>query len=65
MTNTPNPGSKEALAIGCMCPALDNSHGKGAFGGMARDGNNEVLFWISQICPIHGSKEKDGAEDDE
>jgi len=24
-----NPGTKEALAAGCLCPAMDNAYGKG------------------------------------
>ena len=28
-TPPPNPGSDEALALGCTCPALDNAHGAG------------------------------------
>ena len=51
MTNedddTPNPGSDEALDQGCLCPILDNSHGKGV------KGNGEA-FWTSMDCPIHG-----------
>lgn len=40
-----NPGSREALALGCRCPVLDNHHGEGMPGG---------LFWISGDCSIHG-----------
>jgi hypothetical protein len=32
MTDTPNPGSDEALALGCTCPVLDNGHGQGYMG---------------------------------
>jgi len=46
----PNPGSDEAIKMGCTCPVLDNAHGNGARG----DPN---LFWISEDCPIHGRKE--------
>lgn len=28
----PNPGSPEAVAIGCTCPRMDNGHGKGHHG---------------------------------
>jgi len=28
-TNTPPPGSPEAIALGCCCPVLDNGHGRG------------------------------------
>lgn len=50
--NKPNPGSKEAIELGCTCPVLDNCHGRGF---CAKDG--EPMFWISENCPIHG-KEK-------
>ena len=32
MSNKPNPGSKEAQVLGCVCPVLDNSYGKGYLG---------------------------------
>lgn len=46
MSEIPNPGSDEALAIGCKCPVMDNNHGKrlpwiGA-------------WWIDIRCSIHG-----------
>ena len=42
-----NPGSYAAKKLGCICPVLDNYHGKG-FGG---------CFWITENCPIHANKE--------
>jgi hypothetical protein len=52
MASKPNPGSPEAVAAGCKCPVLDNSHGKGAFGGMlVIDG--EPAFYIAGNCPMH------------
>ncbi len=45
-----NPGSKEAIREGCLCPILDNRHGLGAYDG--KDGT----FWINENCPIHGKK---------
>lgn len=47
MTDTPNPGSDEALAQDCRCPVLDNNHGK--YAPYPPDG-----FWISGNCPMHG-----------
>jgi hypothetical protein len=41
----PNPGSKEAIALGCICPVLDNNHGKWK---PWRGG-----WWILAECPIH------------
>lgn len=45
-----NPGSDEALDNGCLCPVLDNGHGK------KRDG----LFWMNADCPLHGVKSGKG-----
>ncbi len=45
----PNPGSNEALKMGCRCAVLDNRHGLGAYDG--KDGT----FWISENCPLHGT----------
>lgn len=47
----PNPGSKEAIKAGCICPVLDNAQGKGtlAWGGMTESPN----FWITAGCPLH------------
>ena len=43
----PNPGSDEAIKQGCICPALDNNHGKGVDGG----------YWcITRDCPLHGGE---------
>ena len=46
--NIPNPGSEEAIKQGCLCPVLDNRHGKGIMV------NGEYRFWISGDCPLHG-----------
>jgi len=40
-----NPGSSEAIALGCICPVMDNHYGKGI------DGN----FWYTEYCPYHFS----------
>jgi hypothetical protein len=45
--NVPNPGSDEAIEMGCTCPVLDNGHGKGSMYG-------EGLFWMTKGCPVHG-----------
>lgn len=44
----PNPGSDEAIEMGCRCAVLDNRHGLGAYN--VEDG----VFWISGDCPLHG-----------
>lgn len=46
--SNPNPGSQEAIKVGCTCPVMDNAGGRGIdFGG-------EILFWMNSLCPIHG-----------
>ena len=54
--NVPNPGSDEALEMGCTCPVMDNGHGKGS--GWKEDDGSPV-FWIMDDCPLHGSKGTD------
>lgn len=53
------PGSSEAIANFCECPVLDNSHGKGIYGGVVKDEFGQPLYWISETCPLH----KPGGED--
>jgi hypothetical protein len=46
--NKPNPGSPEAVKIGCKCAVFDNHYGKGfPYGG-------ETCFYINDNCPVHG-----------
>lgn len=47
---TPNPGSDEALALGCLCPVMDNCHGQGAYGP------GSDVFWVDDSCKLHGPK---------
>lgn len=44
----PNPGSKEAIELGCTCPVYDNCHGVGFPWG-----ETDPAFWISGDCPLH------------
>lgn len=44
----PNPGSDIALAQGCTCPVMDNSHGQGSMWGKG-------VFVVQVDCPLHGS----------
>lgn len=46
---TPNPGSAEAVALGCKCAVLDNARGRG-------DGRGN--FWITESCPVHAPKKE-------
>ena len=56
----PNPGSKEAIELNCVCPILDNNFGAGI--GKDKDGN--ILFWYSSECPIHGKLMTEDTEED-
>lgn len=42
----PSPGSLEAVKKGCLCPILDNHHGKGYKG-------IEGIFIYNGNCPLH------------
>ena len=55
---TPNPGSDEAIRLGCKCPVLDNEHGRG-IPWPRDDGRDPVKFpsfWTNADCPLHGEK---------
>jgi hypothetical protein len=45
----PNPGSKEAVILGCICPVLDNGRGNKELGRIRG-------FYITEGCPIHDKK---------
>jgi hypothetical protein len=45
----PNPGSDEALEKGCICPVMDNNHGRFA----PWTGN----WWLLEGCPLHAPTE--------
>jgi hypothetical protein len=44
-----NPGSAEAVALGCTCPVLDNAHGA----GYMRRGTDAPVFIFSGACSLH------------
>jgi hypothetical protein len=46
----PNPGSDEAVKIGCLCGRLDNNFGRGYY----EDGKT---FVYRLDCPIHKDME--------
>ena len=54
-TKTPNPGSDEAIKLGCKCPVLDNAHGNGC--GLIDNG--KPLFWINSNCHLHNPNPDD------
>lgn len=45
----PNPGSDEAVEMGCICPRMDNGYGKGHYRGG---------FAIALDCIVHGTEKK-------
>lgn len=55
LPTTPNPGSDEAIRLGCTCPVMDNGHGKGYMG-------QKNIFVMSGGCSIHGSKNEKRAK---
>ncbi len=48
MTPIPNPGSEEAVAMGCSCPIIDNHYGEGIRYSAV------PCFWINADCLLHG-----------
>ena len=48
------PGSLQARKAGCICPVMDNGHGKGCFGNGFKYG-----WWTNSACPLHGTKAND------
>jgi hypothetical protein len=48
MQEPPPPGSRDAIAKGCKCSAIDNNYGKGTQQG------DEFLFFPELECPLHG-----------
>ena len=59
MIDVPNPGSKEAIALGCLCPVLDNCGGAGFY----MMSSTQLCFYINCICPIHGATPFDTPSD--
>ena len=45
MKKKPNPGSEEAIALGCECPVIDNGYGTGSY--------KSEGFIYSVGCPVH------------
>ena len=50
MTYPHTPGSDQAVKDNCLCPVLDNAHGKGC-GYLSESG--EPLFIVNLECPLH------------
>ena len=54
----PNPGSNEAIDLGCSCPIMDNSYGEGYMG-------MKDTFIYNQSCKLHKTKEEPPEENDD
>lgn len=53
------PGSPEGQERGCICPPVENNHGRGRFVPRMRprgDGPRDELdgWWVDDDCPLHG-----------
>lgn len=61
MSAPPNPGSSEAIKLGCTCPVIDNGYGKGYMGGAkGKDGGTVFVYTLG--CPLHGHSSEDAEE---
>lgn len=56
LVGKPNPGSPEAIELGCKCPVLDNRRGRGAY----FDAFGQPVFWYSDACYIHSCGQNQG-----
>lgn len=61
MVKPPNPGSKEAVDMGCLCPVMDNHSGK----GFRQNADGGMLFWMVKDCPVHRMPDMRGPKDGE
>jgi hypothetical protein len=50
-SETPKPGSPAAIEAGCLCPVMDNGHGRGVHGDGEKYG-----WWMVEDCPLHGEQ---------
>ncbi len=55
MNNVSPPGSPDALAAGCTCPVMDNSHGA----GMYRDEYGNPVYVVVEGCPVHWQEDEE------
>lgn len=49
MSPKPNPGSDEAVALGCKCPRMDNCYGR----GYRTFEHGKVAYVIVGNCEMH------------
>ncbi len=59
LPNAPNPGSDAVLDLDCTCPVLANNHGHQ---GLGREGLLLGGWWITENCPLHDVREKEGED---
>lgn len=55
-SDVPNPGSNEAIEMGCTCPVIDNGRGRGSMYG-------ENIFIYTAGCPVHCPEDEDNDDD--
>jgi hypothetical protein len=58
--STPTPGSPAAVALGCLCPVIDNRRGAGY--GLSQNG---PLYVTREDCELHGSDVQHPVSSDE
>jgi hypothetical protein len=56
MSDAPNPGSGEAVELGCTCPVIDNHYGEGVpmWPFPWQEGHS---WWINADCPLHAHED--------
>lgn len=52
----PNPGSEDALRLGCRCPVMDNNHGR--FPPFPAEEGRAESWFISMRCMVHAWPQK-------
>lgn len=52
----PNPGSEDALRLGCRCPVMDNNHGQ--YPPFPAGEDREEGWYVSMRCMVHAWPEK-------
>jgi hypothetical protein len=53
MRDKPKPGSREAIAIRCICAREDNNHGQGFPLYVKGKLQPDPGFWTTHGCPVH------------
>lgn len=58
----PDPGTGQAVGLGCTCPVTDNHNGDGYRGGNGLRWDEGGRYVIYTDCPIHTSDRDRGNE---